>query len=126
VIAYTKPLLVLVDDMSASAADAFAATIQDNTRGPLFGWRTMGAGGNVEAWEAGSYSLGITTVTESLMIRKNVIVTPEYTPAPYVENIGVRPDIVVDYMTSDNLTQKGKPFVDAFTAAIVAQIQGGK
>jgi hypothetical protein len=126
VIAYMKPLLVLVDDMSASAADAFAATIQDNARGPLLGWRTMGAGGNVEAWEAGSYSLGITTVTESLMIRKNVIVTPEYPPAPYVENIGVRPDIVVDYMTSDNLTQKGKPFVDAFTAAIVAQIQGGK
>jgi C-terminal processing protease CtpA/Prc len=112
--------------MSASGGDAFAATIQDNARGPLLGWRTMGAGGTVEAWEAGSYSLGTTTVTESLMNRKNTIVTAEYPPAPYVENIGVRPDIVVDYMTSDNLNQKGKPFVDAFVAAIVAQIEGGK
>ena len=67
VIAYTKPLIVLVDEMSASGGDAFAATIQDNLRGPLLGWRTMGAGGNVEGWEAGSYSLGFATVTESLM-----------------------------------------------------------
>jgi hypothetical protein len=122
-IAYTKPLIVLVDEMSASGGDAFAATIQYNTRGPLLGWRTMGAGGNVEGWEAGTYSLGYVTVTESLMNRKNDIVTAEYPPAPYVENIGVRPEIVVDYMTADNLNRQGKPFVDAFVAAILAQIQ---
>ncbi len=126
VIAYTKPLIVLVDEMSASGGDAFAATIQDNARGPLLGWRTMGAGGTVEAWEAGTYSLGTATVTESLMNRKTAIVTAEYPAAPYVENIGVRPEIVVDYMTADNLNRKGKPFVDAFVAAILAQIQATK
>jgi C-terminal processing protease CtpA/Prc len=111
--------------MTASAGDAFAATIQDNARGPLFGWRTMGAGGgNVEGWLAGSYSLGGATVTEMLMHRPFFIVTPEFPPAPYVENIGVRPDIQVDYMTIDNLTQQGKPFVDAFVAAIGTQLQG--
>jgi len=83
----------------------------------------MGAGGNVEPWEAGTYSLGIADVTESLMIRKNIIVTPEYPPAPYVENIGVRPDIQVDYMTRANLAQNGKDFVDAFVAAIAAHIR---
>jgi hypothetical protein len=126
VTAYTKPLIVLVDEMSASGGDAFAATIQDNLRGPLLGWRTMGAGGNVTAWEGGSYSMGVATVTESLMNRKNDIKTAEYPPAPYVENIGVRPDIVVDYMTVDNLNQRGKPFVDAFVAAIVAEIESHK
>ena len=126
VIAYKKPLLVLVDELSASGGDAFAATIQDNARGPLLGWRTMGAGGNVELWEAGSYSLGLATVTESLMTRKSVITTPDYPAAPYVENIGVRPDIVVDYMTVDNLINGGKPFVDAFTAAMVSLIQANK
>jgi hypothetical protein len=126
IIAYTKPLIVLVDEMSASGGDAFAATIQDNGRGPLVGWRTMGAGGSVTAWDAGSYSLGFTTVTESLMNRKNPIATAEYPTAPYVENIGVRPDITVDYMTIENLNRSGKPFVDAFVAAIVAQIQPGK
>jgi hypothetical protein len=126
VIAYTKPLIVLVDEMSASGGDAFAATIQDNLRGPLLGWRTMGAGGDVATWEAGSYSQGTATVTESLMNRKNNITTAEYPSAPYVENIGVRPDIVVDYMTVANLDQKGKPFVDAFVAAIIAEIESHK
>lgn len=121
--AYDKPIMVLTDEMSASAADAFAATIQDNARGPLFGFRTMGAGGNVVAWEAGSYSLGVTSVTESLMIRKNPVVTSDFPAAPYVENIGVRPDIENDYMTADNLAQNGKPFVNAFVTAMVNSIQ---
>ena len=126
-LAYTKPLVVLIDELSASAAEVFAAGIQDNARGPLVGWRTMGAGGNVENWGAGSYSLGRATVTESLMNRGHDVMTLGY-PAtfsltsPYVENVGVRPDLPVDYMTADNLYQSGKPFVDAFVAAIVNQI----
>jgi C-terminal processing protease CtpA/Prc len=126
VTAYDKPIMVLVDELSASAGDAFAATIQDNARGPLFGVRTMGAGGNVVSWEAGSYSLGLMTVTESLMNRKTPIVTSDYPTAPYVENIGVRPEIDADYMTAANLTQNGKPFVDAFVAAMVSTIQKSK
>jgi hypothetical protein len=77
VIAYDKPIMVLVDELSASAGDAFAATIQDNARGPLLGWRTMGAGGNVVGSEAGSYSLGSITVTQSLMNRKSPVVTTD-------------------------------------------------
>jgi hypothetical protein len=42
--AYTKPVLVLVDEISASSADIFAAMVQDNQIAPLFGYRTMGAG----------------------------------------------------------------------------------
>jgi hypothetical protein len=122
-IAYDKPIITLTDELSASAGDAFAATMQDNSRGPLLGWRTMGAGGNVVGWEAGSYSQGFMTVTQSLMNRKNPVVTSEYPAAPYVENIGVRPDLQVDYMTRDNLIQSGKPFVDAFVAAMADYIQ---
>ena len=126
-LAYTKPLIVLTDEMSASGAEVFAAGIQDNARGRLVGWRTMGAGGSVETWEAGSYSLGLTSVTESLMNRgRNVVPARRgkafFPPAPYVENIGVRPDVRINFMTSDNLSQSGKPFVDAFVTAIVNQI----
>jgi len=126
VIAYDKPLMVLVDDLSASGGDAFAATIQDNLRGPLLGWRTMGAGGNVVAWEAGSYSLGIIRVTQSLMNRKNAISTVGYATAPYVENIGVHPEILVDYMTRENLMQDGKSFVDTFVGAMVDHLERGR
>jgi C-terminal processing protease CtpA/Prc len=123
VIGYDKPLIVTMDELTASGGDAFAATIQDNERGLLFGYRTMGAGGNVVSWEAGSYSLGTITVTQSLMNRKNPVVTNDYPEAPYVENIGVYPDVVVDYMTRDNLVRNGKSFVDAFVAAMVDYIQ---
>jgi C-terminal processing protease CtpA/Prc len=131
VLAYTKPLIVLIDEMSASAAEVFAAGIQDNARGPLVGWRTMGAGGNVEAWEAGSYSLGTTTVTESLMNRGRDIFTNSYPASlflitPYVENVGVLPDVPIDYMTVANLSQAGKPFVDAFVTAIINEIRKGR
>jgi C-terminal processing protease CtpA/Prc len=123
VIAYTKPLIVLTDEMSASGADAFPAMLQDAQRGLIVGWRTMGAGGDVIDVPATTYSGGNTRVTESLMIRKNPVMTSDFPAAPYVENIGVRPDIQIDYMTKENLLQKGKPFVDAFTQVIVDQIK---
>ena len=66
-------------------------------------------------------------MTESLMNRGRNVVTgrrrkASFPPAPYVENIGVRPDVRINFMTSDNLSQSGKPFVDAFVTAIVNQI----
>ena len=126
-LAYTKPLIVLTDEMSASGAEVFAAGIQDNGRGRLVGWRTMGAGGSVEAWEAGSYSLGTTTVTESLMNRGHDVFTGRHRKGsfprhPTWKTSGYAPTCRVDYMTSDNLYQSGKPFVDAFVTAIVNQI----
>jgi hypothetical protein len=123
VVAYKKPILMLIDEMSASAADLAAATFQDNGRGPLLGWRTMGAGGNVETWEGGSYSQGLTSVTESLMVRSKDVITPDYPVTRYVENVGVRPDVEVDYMTTANFRSGGADFVDAFTKAVVDLIR---
>lgn len=123
VLAYRKPILLLVDEMSASAADMVAATLQDAGRAKLFGWRTMGAGGNVEGWWAGSYSLGIADVTESLMSRNKDVVTPDYPVTRYVENVGVRPDMESDYMTAENLRRQGGVFVEAFSKAITDLIK---
>jgi hypothetical protein len=123
VFAYTKPMMVLVDELSASGGDAFPAMFQDNKRGIVFGYRTMGAGGNVVGYDAGPYSEGTTSVTQSLMNRGRDIVTSDFPAAPYVENIGVRPDIEADYMTVDNLMQNGRPFVDSFVAAMIEHIR---
>ena len=113
-VAYKKPLMVLVDEFSASGADAFPAILQDNHRGPLFGMRTMGAGGTVTSFTGTAYTESIIRITTSLMNRANPVVTGEFPPAPYVENIGVRPDIVEDYMTRANLIGSGAPYVQAF------------
>ena len=90
--AYTKPLIVLVDEFSISAADIFPAMMQDNERGPLVGMRTSGGGGAVSAWSL-SYSEAPFTNTNTLVIRKSSIVTQDLPPAPFVENIGARPDV---------------------------------
>lgn len=123
--AYTKPVLVLVDEMSASSADIFAAMVQDNHIAPLFGYRSMGAGGSPEGDNVGIYSEGFTYVTRSLIVRPQPVVTPDYPTTSYIENVGVRPDTVMDYMTTDNLINKGAAFVDAFTAAAARLVKGG-
>ena len=125
VIAYTKPIMLLVDELSASAAELFAAAMQDNQRAALFGMRTMGAGGSVDQFPVTTYSYGSAYITESLMHRLNPVTTSDYPIAPYVENIGVRPDVVMDYMTVDNLTNHGATFVQAFTASMVQYLSTG-
>jgi hypothetical protein len=117
--AYSKPLIVLTDEFSASGGDMFPAIIQDNHRGPLVGMRTMGAGGSVVGFPGTAFTESIFRITVSLMNRGRIIQTTDFPPAPYVENIGVRPDLVVDYMTRANLMSGGAPFVNTFTQAIV-------
>jgi hypothetical protein len=115
--------MVMVDEFSASGADMFPAIIQDNHRGPIFGTRTMGAGGSVVGFNATAYTESFFRITVSLMNRGTVIQTHEFPPAPYIENIGVRADIPQDYMTRANLISGGAPYVAAFTAAIVNLVQ---
>ena len=120
---YSKPMIVLTDEFSASGADMFPAIIQDNGRAPLVGMRTMGAGGSVVGFPCTPYTESICRITASLMNRGRLIQTPEYPTAPYIENIGVRPDVVLDYMTRENLMTAGAPFVQSFTQALLALVQ---
>jgi hypothetical protein len=125
-LSYTKPVLLLTDETSASAADAFAATLQDNGRAIVLGMRTMGAGGSVAIHDATPFSEGYAYVTESLMVRKAPVQTGLFPPTSYVENVGVWPNIEYDYMTRENLMAGGRPFVEAFTAAMVEAIRQGR
>lgn len=124
--AYTKPLIMLIDEFSTSTADSVPAMLQDNQRGLLVGTRTNGAGGsnslNIGSWQVGAYSEGTTGVTLSLMVRKNSVQTDGYPVTNYIENVGVTADIQLEYMTRDNLLQGGKPFFDAATAVLLKQL----
>jgi hypothetical protein len=123
VVAYTKPLIVLVDDFSISAGDIFPAMLQDNQRGPLVGTRTNGAGGSISGWAAGIYSESSTTNTNTLVTRIAPVEIPGYPIAHYVENIGAHADIPLEYMTRENLLSRGRGFVEGFTQAILEQIR---
>jgi hypothetical protein len=122
---YTKPLVMLIDEFSTSTGDSVPAMLQDAGRGVLVGLRTNGAGGTNTGGYTGAYSEGFAGLTLGIMVRKGPVSTPEYPSAPFIENIGVRPDIQLDYMTRDNLLQQGRPFVTAFTEAIVNAIRTG-
>jgi len=126
-VSYQKPLMLLTDEFSASGADAFAAIVQDNARGRIFGYRTMGAGGNVTTYPGVTpFTEGDTRVTESLMNRKHPVVVSDFPTSFYVENVGVRPDVQYDYMTRENLLNRGSAFVDAFTKAMVEYVNSLK
>ena len=123
IIAYQKPLMLLTDEFSVSTADSVAGMIQDAGRGILYGMRTDGAGGNNTSYDAGPYSQGVTGMTIGLQVRKAPIVTSDYPTTPYIENVGVRPDVVNDYMTRDNLLQNGAPFVNGFLQSMAAYVR---
>jgi hypothetical protein len=123
-IVYTKPIMVLTDELSASAAEVFAAVMQDEKRALLYGMRTDGAGGAVNQFSAGVYTESYLNLAWSILIRRNSIDSGAEFPAmPYIENIGVRPDRVDDYMTAANLLDNGKSFVGRFTAAMEEHIR---
>ncbi len=96
--------------------------MQDNGRGLIVGMPTSGGGGSISGWPL-SYSEASFSNTNSLVIRKSPITTTDFPSAPYVENIGTRPDVQLDYMTRDNLINRGRTFVDSFTQIIVDQIK---
>jgi len=123
-VVYKKPVLLLTDEFSFSAAESFAAQFQDNQRGKLYGWRTAGAGGSVVSQVLGFYSeSGTASVTVTEQCRKEPVSTPDYPSTINVENVGVRPDIWADYMRADTFSQNGKPFVDGFLDAITTEIK---
>lgn len=123
VLAYDKPVMVLTDDFSTSAADLFSAMMQDSGRAVLYGMRTNGAGGATTGFDAGIFSESFASVTISVVNRIAPVPNEDYPTAPYIENIGIRPDLTVDYMTKENLLNNGAPFVTRFTEAMAEYIR---
>jgi hypothetical protein len=89
----------------------------------LVGARSSGGGGSVSGYASGFYSESYGTNTNTLVVRKKAITTPEYPAAPYVENIGARPDVPLEFMTRENLINGGKGYVEQFTQVLVDEIR---
>ena len=128
IVAFTKPIVLLTDNFTGSAAEFFSATLQDLGRAAVYGVRTSGGGGNVVEFDfnATPFSEGSARVTLSLGIRNHGITTPDLPTAPLIENIGIVPNVVADYQTADNLLHAGQTFVKGFSNAISSLIATGK
>lgn len=117
-LAFTKPMLVLTDEYTLSAAESFSAELQDAHRATFFGMRTDGGGSNVVSFQVGVYSEGHTRVSLGLETRAKKVTTPGFPATDYIENVGVYPDILQDYMTKDNLLNGGATFFNNAAAAL--------
>lgn len=89
---YTKPIVMLIDEMSGSGGDAFPALLQGAGRAKLLGTRTMGAGGHVQEQPPLAFSRVNFRMTKSLFFR------PDGVP---VENNGTLPDIPYEITRDD-------------------------
>jgi len=124
-LAYTKPIVILTNNFTLSAAEFFGATMQDAKRVTVYGEETDGGGGNVVEFNATPYSEGSSRVTLSLGIRNHDISSPNFPTAPLIENIGVVPDVQANFQTRANLLTGGQPFVAGFSKLVVKLITTG-
>jgi hypothetical protein len=122
-IAYTKPLMMIIDEFSTSTGDSVPAMMQENGRGILYGMRSNGAGGNNTSFDGPPYSEGIVGLTIGVQARRSKVLRNGYPLTNIVENVGIHPDVVDDYMTRENLLQSGAPFIQRFLWAMSAYIR---
>lgn len=123
VIAFDKPMIVLIDEFTTSSGDVFAAVLQDAGRALMVGKQTAGGGGLVERFQTAVWGEKQVTLSTTLGTRSKEYRVPGLPVSNYIENIGALPDIELDYQTRDNLMSGGRPYVEGFTQAIVDQIR---
>jgi Peptidase family S41 len=88
---WKKPILVLANELAGSCGDLFPMMMQRNGRAKIFGERTMGLGGSVEAMDALTNSRVVVKLTRGLLIDYRE--DGHYELSDYIENNGVTPDI---------------------------------
>jgi hypothetical protein len=111
--AYTKPIVMTIDEMSGSGGDAFPSYMKGYGRATLVGTHTMGLGGHVEEQPNLQYSQLTLRMTKSLFYR------PDGVP---VENTGAEPDVPYT-ITRDDFMYGYKGYQQFYEKVLLDKIQ---
>lgn len=112
---YSKPILMLINNLDFSGGDFFPAILQDNHRVTMVGTRTAGAGGYVDDYSLPN-RLGIAGYRLTGSIAERVDLNP-------IENLGIKPDVELK-LTREDLTS-GYASYKAKILAELAKLTGG-
>ena len=107
------PLVVLINEGSASASEILAGALQDYERATLVGMQSFGKG-SVQNWVPLSNNQGAARVTIARWL------TPD---ERLIDHIGLMPDIVVE-MTPEDFGSEHDPQLDVATETLLAMLEG--
>lgn len=112
---YTKPVVVLINQLDFSGADFFPAILQDNQRALLLGTNTAGAGGAIKFVSfPNPFGIAGFSLTHTLAERAN---------KQPIENLGVSPDILYE-VTVEDVQNEYKGYVEAINQAVEKLLEG--
>ena len=94
---YTKPIVMLIDELSGSGGDAFPALLGGFGRVTLLGTRTSGLGGHIEEPEPLSFSGLNLRITKSLFYRPDGVAVENNGAVPHVPYSITRDDYIYEY-----------------------------
>ena len=106
---YSKPIVMLIDELSGSGGDAFPSLMGGYHRAVLLGTRTMGAGGHVTEGPALNFSQMKINMTRSLFYRPDGV---------EVENNGAVPSIPYE-ITPEDFNQHYIPYREFYTQKLL-------
>ncbi|MCH9610314.1 MAG: hypothetical protein S4CHLAM81_03670 [Chlamydiales bacterium] len=108
---FSKPVVVLTNELDFSAGDFFPAALQDAGRATILGTRTAGAGGYVTANSYPNRS-GVADFTVTASIAQRPV------SGKPLENLGVTPDVVYQ-LTADDLQNNYGSYVNKIVETVL-------
>ncbi len=112
-IRYTKPVVILIDEVAGSGGDMFPAMMKGLGRAKLFGQQTSGLGGHVQ-----SYPVGLPYSQLRLRMTKSLFHHPDGQP---IENNGAMPDRFYS-PTRQDVIGEFKDYQKAYTDYLLEQL----